>query len=104
MASPALRTRTALAIGAATAPLVVALLMTPRGHKSGTDCQLPASPVTGGVGIEARSVSAQVMRGGEQDVAIWIRAPRHAPERRGPLSLAVVIDRSGSMTGEPIER
>src|SRR5687767_11900369 len=91
------RTRTSLALGTAGATLIAALLLTP-GSAPTTSCALP--PAGGGV-LSARMASAQVLPG-EQHIAVTIAMPDSAQRQRPPLSLAVVIDRSGSMEGEPL--
>lgn len=80
------------------AALVGAALLTPQ--------RLPRRllEATGEIGLTARLVSDRITAGTtEQDIAVTITAPQAARHARPPVSLAVVIDRSGSMTGEPIE-
>ena len=91
------RGRTSLALGAASATLIAALLLAPGGRPMTSTCALPT---TGGI-LSARLASAQVMPG-EQHLAVTIRMPNVATQTRPPLSLAIVIDRSGSMEGEPL--
>ncbi len=90
--------RTSLAIGAASATVIAALLLTPvrPGAQTVTECV----QAEGGI-LTARLASAQVLAG-EQNIAVTIQMPGATSRARPPLSLAVVIDRSGSMEGEPL--
>jgi Ca-activated chloride channel family protein len=87
--------RTSLAIGAASATVIAALLLTP-GARQVTECVQAQSGI-----LTARLASAQVLPG-EQNIAVTIQMPGATTSVRPPLSLAVVIDRSGSMEGEPL--
>jgi len=103
MVSIASRIRTSLAVGAAIGTVIAALLMSPRG----------ASPLNtptaadDGMGVSARLVTGRILASAqEQNLAVTITAPMpavDAPAGRPPLSLAIVIDRSGSMHGPAIE-
>ncbi len=94
----AARARTSLAIGAASATVIAALLLAPLAPPAlRTSC----APLPAGGILTARLASAQVLPG-EQHVAVTIQMPRVEQTARPPLSLAIVIDRSGSMTGEPL--
>src|SRR5262245_32843252 len=87
--------RTAFAITAAGATVVAVLLLSPRRE---------APPFHGGPTSEilsARLTSTEIV-GSEQDIAVTIRMPGGKNLQRPPLSLAIVIDRSGSMEGEPL--
>jgi Ca-activated chloride channel family protein len=87
--------RTSLAIGAASATVIAALLLTP--SASEPEClQARSSGI-----LSAHLASAQVLPG-EQNIAVTIQMPGATTSVRPPLSLAVVIDRSGSMEGEPL--
>jgi Ca-activated chloride channel family protein len=99
MVPTAHRVRTSLAIGAAGAAILLAVLLGQRHGDAPPACELPAS---GGIGLDARMVSDHMLAGGAQDLAVWIHAPGQTADHRAPVSLAIVIDRSGSMTGEPI--
>jgi len=90
------RARTSLAIGAASATVIAALLLTPGASQEATECV----QAEGGI-ITARLASGQVLAG-EQNIAVTIQMPGATASVRPPLSLAVVIDRSGSMEGEPL--
>lgn len=89
--------RTGVVLAAAGATVIAALLLhagrTPRCEQPLTESELSLS---------ARLVSDKVVAG-EQDLVVTIRAPQGHVDQRPPLSLAVVIDRSGSMSGEPLE-
>lgn len=87
--------RTSLAIGAASATVIAALLLTP-GAQTMTECVQAQSGI-----LTARLASAQVLAG-EQNIAVTIEMPGATSRVRPPLSLAVVIDRSGSMEGDPL--
>lgn len=95
MVSLANRVRTSLAIGAAGAAVIAALLMTPR-----TAC--PVAPPDGM--LSARLISTRILTGArDQDVAVTITAPTSHRVERPAMSVAIVIDRSGSMNGVPIQ-
>jgi Ca-activated chloride channel homolog len=89
--------RTGVVLAAAGATVIAALLLhagrTPR-------CEQPLTKSE--LSLSARLVSDKVVAG-EQDLVVTIRAPQGHVDQRPPLSLAVVIDRSGSMSGEPLE-
>jgi len=87
---------TGVALGTAAAALVTALLLTPARPGPTTCAPLAATGV-----LTARMASAQVLPG-EQHVAVTIQMPDLGATTRPPLSLAIVIDRSGSMEGEPL--
>ncbi|HEY5945684.1 MAG TPA: VWA domain-containing protein [Kofleriaceae bacterium] len=88
--------RTGLAITAAGASIVAALLLSPRSKGITDDCCAKASNI-----LTARLLSTEIV-GSEQDIAVTITMPGGHTQARPPLSLAVVIDRSGSMEGEPL--
>ncbi|MEO6774785.1 MAG: VWA domain-containing protein [Kofleriaceae bacterium] len=52
--------------------------------------------------LSAQLASAKVIAG-DQDIAVTIRMPKVAELQRPALSLVVVLDRSGSMHGEPLD-
>jgi Ca-activated chloride channel homolog len=91
--------KTYLALGSAAATVVAALLLHPfsavtRTRVSGDDGML----------LTARLTSTRILRGAaDQNLAVTITAPASVAMARPPLSLAVVIDRSGSMDGEPMQ-
>ncbi len=88
--------RTSLVLGAASATVIAALLL----HPGRTRCV--EQPLTESeLSLTARLVSDKVVAG-EQDLVVTIKAPDVHVANRPPLSLAVVIDRSGSMSGEPL--
>jgi Ca-activated chloride channel family protein len=87
--------RTSLAIAVAGVAVLTAALLTP---------QIDAPPCPPGETsdiLKARLTSSEIL-GGEQDIAVTITMPGSSARVRPPLSLAVVIDRSGSMEGEPL--
>lgn len=84
-------------LGAAGASLIAAWLLTP---------STPAPPDVGSVSsniITAKFASTKLLASTqEQDIAVTITMPKARTHARPPLSLAIVIDRSGSMEGEPL--
>jgi Ca-activated chloride channel homolog len=96
MVVTAQQARTSLAITAAGATIVAALLLSPRSAPRPDDCCGPTSNI-----LSARLTSAEIV-GSEQDIAVTIRMPGGRVTQRPPLSLAIVIDRSGSMEGTPL--
>lgn len=95
MVVTAQQVRTSLTLGAAAAAVVAALLLHPRTPK------VELSPGPSSEILDARLTSTEIL-GGEQDIAVTIRMPGQIAAMRPPLSLAIVIDRSGSMEGEPL--
>ncbi len=93
---PAHHIRTSVAIGAASATVIAALLLHPRR----ASCPAPTLQQSE-LALSARLVSDEVVAG-EQDLVVTITAPDEDARARPPLSVAVVIDRSGSMSGEPL--
>lgn len=104
MVSIVSRIRTSLAVGAALGTVFAALLMSPR-NASLAPSIAPAAD--DGMAISARLVTSRILAGAqEQNLAVTITAPsppRDLTIARPPLSLAIVIDRSGSMHGPAIE-
>ena len=95
MVSFASRARTSLSIAGALGTIIAALLLSPR---SEPDLTRPGDFADDGWRLDARLASTKILPGTlEHDLAITIQAP---PEgvRRPPTALAIVIDRSGSMT------
>src|SRR5512144_1012814 len=95
MVVSASQVRTSLAITAAGATVVAALLLSPRPGPT-----LCTPPPTSDI-LTARLVSTEIV-GSDQDIAVTITMPGGHMQARPPLSLAIVIDRSGSMEGEPL--
>ena len=96
------RVRTSFVLGAAGATVIAALLLASRAPHGPTSGTIPAND--DGLALTAKFTSSQILAAhDEQYVAVSITAPRGEAGRRPPLSLAVVIDRSGSMSGAPIE-
>lgn len=105
MVSIATRIRTSLVLGAAVGTLIAAGVMPPRGAAFRPSEVTPQS--ADGVEVSARLVTRQVLPGAQaQNLAVTITGPTSPIDRslgRPPLALAIVIDRSGSMHGPPIE-
>lgn len=106
MVSTAARIRTSLVLGAAAGTLCAAALMSPRGAAFRPSD--PAVRSADDLEVSARLVSRRVLPGAQaQDLAVTITAPSPAVDLsacRPPLSLAIVIDRSGSMHGHDLAR
>src|SRR5471030_1467734 len=90
--------RTSIAIATAGVTVVAAILLLPR-HETAI-----APPVAmradDGMQISAM-LTSRAIQNGEQTLAVTITAPAGKLAARPPLSLAVVLDRSGSMNGDP---
>jgi Ca-activated chloride channel family protein len=99
MVPTAQQVRTSLVFGAAGAALVAAWLVTPRPQSA--SCCAPDDTGDDGMRVTARLTSAKILPG-DQHLAVTITAPAAKPQTRPALSLAVVIDRSGSMNGPPL--
>jgi Ca-activated chloride channel family protein len=92
------RVRTFLALGTSLATVIAALLLHPFGRAP------TVSAGDDGMLLAARLTSTQILRNqSSQDMVVTITAPEGAVHARPPLSLAIVIDRSGSMNGEPMQ-
>jgi Ca-activated chloride channel family protein len=104
MVSTAARIRTSLVLGAAGGTVIAAVAMSPGGAAF-----RPSPGITSADAMEvsARFVTRRILPGvQDQNLAVTITAPNlpaELPHGRPPLSLAIVIDRSGSMHGPPIE-
>lgn len=94
MVAIAARARTAFAIAAAGSAIAAGLLLKP-----GTSCELVTESSTI---LRAKLQSSKVMVG-DNKIAVMIAMPSVDEMARPPLSLVVVLDRSGSMHGEPLE-
>ncbi len=79
--------------------MVAAILLSPR-HEIAI-APLIALRADDGVQITAQ-LTSRAIQNGEQTLAVTITAPAGKLAARPPLSLAVVLDRSGSMNGDPI--
>jgi Ca-activated chloride channel family protein len=91
--------RTGAAITAAGATIVAALLLG-RGADLQTDRNTLCTEVGSDI-LSARLTSSEIVAS-DQDIAVTITMPPARAPSRPPLSLAIVIDRSGSMEGEPL--
>lgn len=93
--------RTSLVIGAAAGVVIAAWTMSPRGAAPHT-----IATADDGMVVSARLVNRQILPGTqEHNLAVTITAPpaTNVAIGRPPLSLAIIIDRSGSMHGPPIQ-
>src|SRR5690349_1512063 len=95
MVAGALQLRTGLLITTSAATILAALLLHP-GNRSVVSCPGATSDI-----LRARLTSSEIV-GREQDIAVTITMPGAVTQSRPPLSLAIVIDRSGSMEGTPL--
>jgi Ca-activated chloride channel family protein len=105
-AQTAHRIRTSLVVGAAVGTLIAAALMSPRSAAYRLpDGTVSSTDGTNGISLSARLATRRIVSGDQlQNVAVTITTgPAVASSGRPPVSLAIVIDRSGSMTGAPIE-
>jgi Ca-activated chloride channel family protein len=105
MVSTVTRIRTSLVIGTAVGTVIAAVWMSPRGAAFRSSDEPTAN--SDGLQISARLATTRILPGAQsQNLAVTITAPS-TPEdvtlARPPLSLAIVIDRSGSMHGAPID-
>lgn len=90
--------RTAVCLVGAVTAFTAALLLTPSRPVPTTVCTGISSNL-----INAKLSSTKILVGDrEQDIAVTITMPRGHTQTRPPLSLAIVIDRSGSMEGAPL--
>lgn len=96
--------RTSLAIGVAAGTVIAALAMSPRRTPRVPLNETPAAD--DGMRVSAATSRHRMLpSGGIEEIAVTITAPNAAGKAlaRPPVSLAIVIDRSGSMHGEPLE-
>lgn len=92
--------RTAVVLVGAVTTITATLLLSPSRGVPTSDCTGTSSPI-----LSAKLSSTKILVGDRaQDVAVTITMPRSLDEKtaRPPLSLAIVIDRSGSMEGAPL--
>ncbi|MDB4953203.1 MAG: Von Willebrand factor type domain protein [Myxococcales bacterium] len=94
------KARTSFVIAAAGAVVATALVLAPR-HDRGASCAPQAAITNDDITLTGRLTSSKFLPG-PQDLAVTIRAKAGHAATRPPLSLAVVIDRSGSMNGVPM--
>ena len=98
--------RTSLAFAAISGTLVAAALLHMRSAPTAEPPPIGQVDATtdDGMALTARLTTAKLLVGAHaQDIAISITAPGGHVQTRPPLSLAVVIDRSGSMHGIAME-
>jgi Ca-activated chloride channel family protein len=107
IAQTAHRIRTSLVLGAAAGTILSAVLMSPRSAAyRPSDGTVSSTDGTDGVLLSARLATRRIVSGDQQqNVAVTITTgrPGGPPLARPRLSLAIVIDSSGSMSGAPIE-
>ncbi len=97
MISPARKTAGILTAAGAVAVAAALLTMATRSPSS-------ALPVAGDIQVRASLQSSHVLVGtSDAHMAVTVRAPDRKGEQRPPMKIAIVIDRSGSMSGEPLE-
>ena len=96
------RVRTSLVLGAASATVLAALLLS-----AGTRVEAPPDLVSSaddGMKLTAQLTTSRILAGAhDHHLAVSITGPRGNHRGRPPLSVAIVIDRSGSMSGEPMQ-
>jgi Ca-activated chloride channel family protein len=91
------RLRTAIALVTAVAVLAAIVFLTPRRAAAIRRAAGPSSPY-----LSARLDSSHILRGTtETYLAIALAAPESKVTTRPPTSVAIVLDRSGSMLGQP---
>lgn len=110
-ATPQRKTITLLATSAAVA--AAAALLTARGAAPATTttsappverCGDGAIASAGGMTLAVRPRSCEIHRGaGETHVAVEIQAPASDRKVREPIAMSLVVDRSGSMLGAPLD-
>ncbi len=98
------RSRTAFAITAAGTALLAGLVLPPRPTQPVKAIATPpTTTVSTGEILRAKLTSTQVLAGA-QDVAVLIQMPLSTSgERRHDVAVVIVLDRSASMHGEPME-
>jgi Ca-activated chloride channel family protein len=106
-AQSAHRIRTSLVLGTAVGTIIAAALMSPRSASyRPSDGTVSSTDGTDGISLSARFATRRIGFGDQpQNVAVTITTgrPAVAATARPRLSLAIVIDSSGSMSGAPIE-
>src|SRR3954469_11660367 len=108
MVSTADRIRSSFVLGAAAGTIIAAALMSPRSATDRpSDGTVSSTDGKDGIELSARLATRFILPGDrQQNVAVTISTagrPAVPSTARPPLSLAIVIDRSGSMSGAPIE-
>ncbi|MDB4964099.1 MAG: Von Willebrand factor type domain protein [Myxococcales bacterium] len=95
------RVRTSLVLGAAGATVIAALLL---GARPRVETSALVASADDGMRLTAELTTGRILAGAhDHNLAIAITAPTGQGHARPPLSVAIVIDRSGSMNGEPME-
>ena len=96
------RVRTSLVIGAASATVLAALLLSGQPRTAAPPDLVSSGD--DGMKLTAQLTTTRILAGAhDHHLAVAITAPRGNHRARPPLSVAVVIDRSGSMSGEPMQ-
>ncbi len=94
------RARTSLAIVGAAGTIVAALLLH---HRTAPPSLSNEGFGDDGMRVDAKLPTGRILPGAmDHDLAVTITAPQRDLGPRAQLSLVVVIDRSGSMAGEPL--
>ena len=94
----ALQARTTLVIATASAAVIAGFLLTP--DRRAQTCATSAQSSI----LSAKLASAKIRPlDRDQEIAVTIHAPDGRAHARPPLSVAIVIDRSGSMNGAPMQ-
>ncbi len=102
--APGLRRKTAAILASSAAVAVAAALLTARGAPAprGPACAMPGQDI-GGLGFAVRAQSCHIVRGvTETHIAVEVTAPSRDGAQREDVAMALVIDRSGSMVGQPL--
>src|SRR3569833_2110229 len=101
------RIRSSLVLGAAAGTLIAAAFMSPpSGSYRPSDGTVSSTDGTSGISLSTGMATRRIVLGDQQqNVAVTVTTGRPAvPSTARPrLSLAIVIDSSGSMSGAPIE-
>ncbi len=102
--SPNLRRKTAAILAASAGVAIAAALLSARGAPAPrtAGCAMPGETV-GGMAIAVRAQSCQILAGvTDTHLTVEITAPARDGAVRQDVAMALVIDRSGSMVGQPL--